>query len=134
MYRIWYIANNLTACNIIWVNEKGLLLFRCLLCIHAKGSTWLLLFTGLEYWTRLLDWKTRLDYWTEYFPFCAFWARFSLAIATSNNSDLTIIEICNLAICSNTGWLFKQCKQMWLVTTVYWIRAAVATTENCMCI
>ena len=26
-------------------------------------------FTGLDYWTRLLDWTTGLDYWTEIFPF-----------------------------------------------------------------
>ena len=26
-------------------------------------------FTGLEYWTGILDWNTGLDYWTELFFF-----------------------------------------------------------------
>ena len=26
-------------------------------------------FTGLDYWTEILDWNTGLDYWTEIFPF-----------------------------------------------------------------
>ena len=26
-------------------------------------------FTGLDYWTGLLDWNTGLDYWTEFFSF-----------------------------------------------------------------
>ena len=30
---------------------------------------WLSLFTGLDYWTGILDWNTGLDYWTEVVSF-----------------------------------------------------------------
>ena len=26
---------------------------------------WVYLFTGLDYWTGILDWNTGLDYWTD---------------------------------------------------------------------
>ena len=32
--------------------------------LNFKGTGGVSLFTGLDYWTGLLDWNTGLDYWT----------------------------------------------------------------------
>ena len=50
------------------ITLKGVRSSRC--CVAELEGIWLSVITGLDYWTKLLEWTTGMNYWTD--PFCHF--------------------------------------------------------------
>ena len=80
---------------------------------------WLLVITGLDYWTKLLEWTAGMNYWTD--PFCHFVAYKMIPFPVKLYPALDQSVMVSISLHRTTDLAKQQMKMMLLLNAVSFI-------------